>query len=426
MIQPHARDPREHSATSIVTVTDVQIHQSASAGNNDAGWVDLTPNLKNAPMQVDLLGAATNQCFLATLGSMGIQPGTYEQIRVILAENSTQVNVNKCGSTANCVMLSGAPSTPQPLLLSSESKTGIKIPAGQIAGGQISVAAGQTIDLNIDFNACESIVTEGNGSFRLKPVLHAGEVTGNTTEINGTIIDGMTRQPIVGGTIVVALEQKDGTGVDRVIMETLAQSSGGFAFCPVAAGTYDVVAVAINGKGIIYAATVITGVQPGNALGKVPLTPASVPASITGQITSSTGTAPTSVDLTVSALQSIGSGVLVTVPLAEQSVARDTLTTTPGNGCPATTDCVNYTLEIPAANPSIGMFNPNGAQQPAPPSGGTVNYTVDAQAVVPGGGGQADCSPSDLQTNMTNTNIPLTATVGSSSTAATLAFTSCQ
>jgi Domain of unknown function (DUF4382) len=268
-----------------VTVTDVQIQQSASAGNSDAGWVDLTPNLKNAPMQVDLLGAATTQCFLATLGSIGIQPGTHEQIRVILAANSTQVNGNKCGSTANCVMLSGAPSTPQPLLLSSESNTGIKIPAGQIAGGQISVAAGQTIDLNIDFNACESIVSEGNGSFRLKPVLHAGEVTINTTEINETIIDGVTGQPIVGGTIVVAIEQKDSTGVDRVIMETLGQSSGGFAFCPVAAGTYDVVAVAINGTGIIYAATVITGVRPGNALGKVPLPPASVPASITGQIT---------------------------------------------------------------------------------------------------------------------------------------------
>ena len=96
-----------------VTVTDVLVNQSTSSGNSDAGWVDLTPNLKNAPLQVDLLGAAT-QCFLATLGSMGIQPGTYEQIRVILADNSTPVSGNKCGSTANCVMLSGDPSTPAP------------------------------------------------------------------------------------------------------------------------------------------------------------------------------------------------------------------------------------------------------------------------------------------------------------------------
>lgn len=66
-----------------VTITDVEIHQSADAGPNDAGWVDLTPSLKNNPKQVDLLAAANNQCFLATLGSdTEIQPGTYQQIRV--------------------------------------------------------------------------------------------------------------------------------------------------------------------------------------------------------------------------------------------------------------------------------------------------------------------------------------------------------
>src|SRR5262249_39554473 len=48
-----------------VTITDALIHQSSTAGPNDPGWVDLTPNLKNAPMQVDLLGIANNQCFLA-------------------------------------------------------------------------------------------------------------------------------------------------------------------------------------------------------------------------------------------------------------------------------------------------------------------------------------------------------------------------
>src|SRR5512146_3207019 len=43
-----------------VTITDVQIHTSATAGDNDPNWVDLTPNLKNAPQQVNLLGIANN------------------------------------------------------------------------------------------------------------------------------------------------------------------------------------------------------------------------------------------------------------------------------------------------------------------------------------------------------------------------------
>ena len=38
-----------------VTVTDVLIHQSSTASDNDPGWVDLTPNLKSNPVQVDLV-----------------------------------------------------------------------------------------------------------------------------------------------------------------------------------------------------------------------------------------------------------------------------------------------------------------------------------------------------------------------------------
>ena len=56
-----------------VTVTDVTIHASANARPNDSGWVDLTPNLKNSPQQVDLLAQANTECFLAMLGS-GRQP----------------------------------------------------------------------------------------------------------------------------------------------------------------------------------------------------------------------------------------------------------------------------------------------------------------------------------------------------------------
>jgi hypothetical protein len=51
-----------------VTVTDAQINASATAGDSDASWMDLTPSLKSSPQQIDLLGQANNQCFLATLG----------------------------------------------------------------------------------------------------------------------------------------------------------------------------------------------------------------------------------------------------------------------------------------------------------------------------------------------------------------------
>jgi uncharacterized protein DUF4382 len=411
-----------------VTITDVLIHQSASANANDSGWVDLAPGLKSRPMQVDLLGLATNQCFLASLGSTGIQPGNYQQIRVMLADNASTIEGNKCGASANCVTLtSDANSTPHTLLLSSESQTGIKIPSGQIAGGQFSVAAGQTKDLNVDFNACASIVTLGNGQFRLKPVLHAGEVSLTSSSISGTALDSVTHQPIVGN-IVVALEQKDSNNVDRVIMETIAGVNGSFVFCPVPAGTYDIVISAINATGTAYAATVITGVQPGNSLGNVPLSAAGVPASLKGQITSSTGSAAVVADIQLSALQPItvnSATILITTPLPQFPAATATLLTAPGT-CPANTDCVNYTLAVPAANPSVGAFVTTGSQTPAAPAAGTVNYTVDALAFVPGQAGTADCTPPHLQMSQTSTSTPLTATAATIVTAATLSFSGCQ
>lgn len=56
-----------------------------------------------------------------------------------------------------------------------------------------------------------------------------------------------------------------------MMMETLADATGAFVFGPVTAGFYDVVAVSSNGMPATYGATIITGVQPGNSLGTVPL-----------------------------------------------------------------------------------------------------------------------------------------------------------
>ena len=230
-----------------VTVTDVRIHQSATASDTDSGWVDLAPGLAASPVQVDLLGAAT-QCFLKMLGSSELQPGTYQQIRILLADNSATVSGNQCGSAANCVVLASDPLNPRPLQLSSESKTGIKIPPDRSPGSKFVVAAGESKDLNLDFNACRSIVPKETGSFRLKPVLHAGEVA-QQAAISGSVIDAGTQAPIVGGNTVVALEQNDGNGVDRVIMETVTDASGAFSFCPVASGTYDIVIAADQRSG---------------------------------------------------------------------------------------------------------------------------------------------------------------------------------
>lgn len=417
-----------------VSVREVLIHRSASANNNDAGWISLTPDLPNNPKQIDLLATGDTQCLLGVLGSMALDAGSYEQIRLILVANNNAGTVagNQCGpNAANCLVLDADGST-HTLKLNSQDLTGIKIPPGRINGGAIELAAGEAIDLNIDFNACASIVREGTPlvpstlGFRMRPVLHAGEVSTTDRVLTGKVVDSVTQAAIQGGNTVVALLQPDAAGVGRVLMETVPDAAGNFRFCPLPAGTYTVVATAVNSNNVAYAATVLTGVPNGANIGNLPLVAvtgtSTAPASITGSITSAGASGAQPIDVVLSALQSVN-GTLLTIPLASQSAATANLSTATGATCAAGTACVSYTASVPPANPNVGAFSSGtiSYSQAAPP----VGYTIDAQAFAQADG-TATCNPVVLQTSQTSASQPLNVTAGASVEAATLAFTSCQ
>jgi Domain of unknown function (DUF4382) len=405
-----------------VTVTDVQIHTSANAGANDAGFVDLTPNLKNSPRQVDLLAQATTECFLTMLGSkVQIPAGTYQQIRVFLAPDGTSVSNNQCtGNAANCVVLTSDGSV-HDLKLASEAQSGLKIPSGQIAGGQFTIGNGQTKDLDIDFNACASIVGNGNGQFILKPVLHAGEV-GQSSAINGSVIDSTTGKAVVGGTTVVALERKDAAGVDRVLMSTLADANGNFALCPVPTGTFDLVIATVNGAGVFYAPSITTGIQGSTAVGQITVTPEpspGSPATLTGVIQTAGASGAVSEIVTLSALETVsinGSNVLVTIPLVQQSIATFNVTTAAGASCAAGTDCFSFTLAVPGVNAFVGAFSSSGTKYTQ--ATGNVAYTADGQPVP-----HADSTPVCTQTDVQGATVNVAP--GSTFPVGTLSFTGC-
>ena len=413
-----------------VTVTDIQANTSSTASSSAGGWVDLTPGLSNAPRQIDLLGQANNQCFLATLGdNVELQAGSYQQIRLILADNSLSLSNNACGSAANCVVLTSDGSV-HTLQLSSEAQTGIKIPSGQIASGGFTISPGQTEDLDIDFNTCASIVEEGNGQFRLKPVLHAGEVSTTSSSINGKVYDSATGNPINGAT-TVSLEQKDSTGVDRVVMSTLAASDGSFVFCPLPAGNYDVVVTATRADGTLYAPSIVTGVATGSTTGTImmhaptaaaPTSTATISGLITSQNSSMAGTIA---DIQLSTLETVSS-TIYTIPLpptSTQQAATLTLETAATAGtttCPTGTDCATYAIQQASGGVYIGAWSSSGATlaQSTP----LAAYMLDAQAFVQSSGGTADCSPSELQ----STAYTLTGSGPYAVAATNLAFTSCQ
>jgi Domain of unknown function (DUF4382) len=411
-----------------VTITDVTANISSSAGDGDSGWTDLTPGLSSQPKQIDLLGQANNQCFLATLGdTQQLQAGKYQQIRLILADNSATVANNACGNSANCVVLSSDNSVHQ-LLLSSESKTGLKIPSGQIASGGFSIAAGQTKDLDIDINTCASIVQEGNGQYRLKPVLHAGEVNTTSSSINGKVLDHQTGNP-VNGNALVALEQTDATGVDRIVMATLAGSDGTFVFCPIPTGTYDVVVVGARADGTAYQPSIVTGVANGQTTGSIslyvgvagPQGAAQFSGVVTSQNAANQGTVT---DVQLTALEAVQAGgtsfTIPLVPNAQQPSAMLSLETAAAPSCPTGTDCASYSITLPAGGPYVGAYSPNGAtlSQSSP----LAAYVLDGLAFVPSSGGTTDCSPVEQKTPVYALTSGGTFVVA----APTLAFTQCQ
>jgi hypothetical protein len=87
----------------------------------------------------------------ALLGSLVIPVGTLSQIRLILGDQNT-VTVN---------------SVTYPLSLSSQDESGLKLNIHQ------ELSNNATYTLVLDFDASHSVIDNGNGTYKLKPVITA-------------------------------------------------------------------------------------------------------------------------------------------------------------------------------------------------------------------------------------------------------------
>ncbi|CAM4181498.1 DUF4382 domain-containing protein [Roseateles saccharophilus] len=136
-----------------VTVEKVRVNGSASAGDTDSGWTDIT---LATPQRIDLLALSNGA--LTTLGQTQLPAGTYQQLRLVLSANTT------ANPLANSVVPTGG--VEQAVDTPSGAQSGIKLNA------DMTVAADKVADFAIDFNACKSFVTAGNsGKVIMKPVL---------------------------------------------------------------------------------------------------------------------------------------------------------------------------------------------------------------------------------------------------------------
>lgn len=271
------------------------------------------------------------------------------------------------------------------------------------------------------------------------------------TGISGRIVDSATRAPISGGETIVALEQPDGTGTDAVFTQAKTDSAGRFAFERLPqATTFDLVVVAVNAAGVGYAATVVVGVPPGTELGDVPLIAESGQQNGTGKIeglvTATSGTAPSSIRATVSAIQTIGlrdgASLPVEVPLTVAITAADYRPVTiPGergtsadifvrsrSECPASAptnvNCARYVIVVPGSNPSVARFE-RGKIAYEPPAAGPARYSVRGNSFMPFGAGASVCIPSFQSANSDEQGQQIEVSPGGTATAQPLAFSGC-
>src|SRR5713101_10114819 len=447
---PSCMPPIDHISHVWITVRSVQAHTSASADASSAGWQELAPQLASAPMQIDLFSKPDTTCVLAQLGSASLPAGDLQQIRLLLLSNTPAAGAavpspNHCaGNGFNCVILDDQ--TIHEIALSSQDETGLKIPPGQIVGGPIQVLAGKSVDLNIDFNACASILLQGDGTFRLKPTLTAGVVSANASGIGGQVVDSVTKKAI-SGNVIVALEQPDSKGIDRIVMQTAADPQGNFRFCPLPMGTFDVVVVALGAANLPFNATAVLNVPNGTNLNAIPLvaeTGAAGPAILQGFVTAKTATAGAMADVSLAALQTINVSASVTrqltiplqdtqattTPPAPAVMSTELISITDSKNCPTGSpmgaNCAQYTLVVPASNPSVGVFASGGFTFSAPASG-NVLFSVDAIATKPMSGGTLDCTPSEIvtSTDASTPPQPLKVTPAMTTNVARTDFTGC-
>jgi hypothetical protein len=325
-----------------VTVQKVRVHQSATAGDADAGWSDLT---LASPQRIDLVNLSNG--VLQELGTMPLPAGHYQQVRLVLADNAG----SGASALANSVQPNGGAETA--LDTPSAMQSGLKLRA------DFDVAAGQMADLVLDFDACKSVVQAGNsGKFILKPVISVVPriVSGVTGYVTTTLSLSST---------TVAAQQNGAT-----VRATAPDATGKFSIPFLQPGTYTLV---VTSEG--HATAVVTNVPAGttttvvNGTATAIAPPASAMADITGSVAATTvsGSTTTSVAVTdadVRALQVLTGGPTI-------EVANRAVDATSGS----------YSLHVPVGAPVKATF-PTGTATLAftPDTAVAGQYTVEASA----------------------------------------------
>lgn len=323
-----------------VTVNKVRVHQSASANENDGGWADITLTPARKINLLDLTNGA-----LENLGQTPLAAGHYTQLRLVLDSNAGL-------GFANSVVLSGTTNEIS-LVTPSAVQSGIKLV------NEFDVASGQRTDLVLDFDACKSIVANGNGKYALKPVIKV-----IPTVLNG--IDGFINPALLNSHVVVSAQQNG-----AVVRSTVPNATGEFFLARLVPGNYDVVITADN-----LTTAVIATVPVSSTTSIVLVSNISAPINLQTSATPPRAISGTAILNPVSATE-------VGYVAAKQSFSAGPTVTIKYQGADVTTGA--YTLSnLPTAAPQLGQYSttlPITFTTQSNTIPGTGKYAVEASAI---------------------------------------------
>jgi hypothetical protein len=176
-----------------IDILQVQVNADSSSSS---GWksfdVNKVYNLMQLTNGLDTL-----------LGQIQLPEGMVSQVRLILGDNNT-------------VKVSGQV---LPLKTPSAQQSGLKIQV------HTSIKAGVTYTITLDFDAARSVVTTGNGSYNLKPVIRS------TVAAESGAIKGMI-DPAAAAPAVYAMSATD------TVSTSTDPTTGKFLVSGLAPGTY--------------------------------------------------------------------------------------------------------------------------------------------------------------------------------------------
>jgi len=121
--------------------------------------------------------------------------------------------------------------------------------------------------------ASSNVASSGPPSSGSQPVVPSPTPMPSSTCITGTVTDADghpfgAHDPMKDPTplITVFLEQQSKDGDDRVLTLAIGDAAGNFNLCSSAAGTYDILIVATNGRGLGTLPTFVTGIPTGSVV----------------------------------------------------------------------------------------------------------------------------------------------------------------